>query len=130
MSQPALSPSFIARQRERLEQLRESLLHARQPPQAGHADADSDVAAEPDGDTGAPGQGDVRDIAGHEVNRTLHYVSRQRLADIERALRKIDEGTYGFSDLSGDPIPSERLEATPEAVRTVEEERSRESASR
>lgn len=126
MSQSALSPSFIARQRARLEELRHALLVARQAPQSEQPDA----AAEPAGDNGVPGQGDVRDIAGHEVSRTLNYASRQRLADIDRALRKIDEGTYGFSDVSGEPIPSGRLEATPEAVRTVEEERRREAATR
>jgi DnaK suppressor protein len=38
-------------------------------------------------------------------------------------LRKIDEGTYGVSDLSGRPIPRERLEAIPEAICTLAEEK-------
>jgi DnaK suppressor protein len=45
---------------------------------------------------------------------------------IERALAKIDEGTYGRSDLSGDPIPKARLDAVPEAVLTIQEEEARE----
>src|SRR3712207_6898461 len=53
---------------------------------------------------------------------------RSRLRYVERALQKIEEGTYGLSDDSGQPIPRGRLEAVPEAIRTVEEqERSREA---
>jgi DnaK suppressor protein len=46
----------------------------------------------------------------------------RRLENIERALQKIDEGTYGLSDESGEPIPKGRLEAVPEAIRTVDEQ--------
>jgi RNA polymerase-binding transcription factor len=46
----------------------------------------------------------------------------QRLPRIERALEKLDDGTYGFSDASGKPIARDRLEAIPEAIYTVEEE--------
>jgi RNA polymerase-binding transcription factor DksA len=44
------------------------------------------------------------------------------LGKIERALQKIDEGTYGLSDIDGVPIPIERLEAIPYALTTVEQE--------
>jgi RNA polymerase-binding transcription factor DksA len=46
------------------------------------------------------------------------------LDKIERALKKIDDGTYGFSDIDGKPIPIERLEAIPYAVTTVQQEES------
>jgi DnaK suppressor protein len=46
---------------------------------------------------------------------------RDRLAAIERALVRIDKGTYGVSIRSGQPIPDERLEADPAAELTVEE---------
>ena len=46
---------------------------------------------------------------------------RDRLAAIDRALRRLDEGTYGRSVRSGVPIPDERLEADPAAELTVEE---------
>ena len=46
-----------------------------------------------------------------------------RLDAIERALRRLDEGTYGRSVRSGQPIPDERLEADPAAELTVEEAR-------
>src|SRR6266566_9619920 len=38
---------------------------------------------------------------------------RDRLAAIDRALKRLDEGTYGRSVRSGVPIPPERLEADP-----------------
>lgn len=47
----------------------------------------------------------------------------QRLAAIDRALGRLDNGTYGQSVLSGRPIPDERLEADPAAELTVEEAR-------
>jgi len=52
-----------------------------------------------------------------------------RLAQVERALRKIDEGSYGLSDVSGQPIPSERLDAMPEAINTLSEQEASERTS-
>ena len=51
---------------------------------------------------------------------------RNRLDAIERALRRLDDGTYGRSVRSGEPIPDERLEADPAAELTVEEARAAE----
>ena len=48
---------------------------------------------------------------------------RSRIEVIDRALLRLDEGTYGKSVLSGDPIPDGRLEADPAAELTVEEAR-------
>jgi DnaK suppressor protein len=53
---------------------------------------------------------------------------RDRLDAIERALHRLDEGTYGRSIRSGEPIPDERLEADPAAELTVEEARAAERA--
>ena len=39
-----------------------------------------------------------------------------KLADVDRALAKIEDGTYGFCDRCGAPIPEDRLEARPWAV--------------
>ena len=41
------------------------------------------------------------------------------LADVDRALEKLDEGTYGRCDRCGGPIAPERLEAIPSAVLCV-----------
>jgi DnaK suppressor protein len=48
---------------------------------------------------------------------------RTRLGVVERALARIEAGTYGKSVLSGKPIPDERLEADPAAELTIEEAR-------
>lgn len=40
------------------------------------------------------------------------------LKQIDRALEKIDEGTYGMCDVTGDAIPFKRLEAIPYATMT------------
>jgi DnaK suppressor protein len=46
---------------------------------------------------------------------------RERLAALDRALRRVEDGSYGRSIRSGKPIPDERLEADPAAELTVEE---------
>lgn len=48
-----------------------------------------------------------------------------KLRDVERALEKLDEGTYGACDVCGRPIAPERLEAIPWAVLCVEDAASR-----
>lgn len=47
---------------------------------------------------------------------------RQELEAVERAERRLAEGTYGLSVESGEPIPEARLEVMPAAERTVEEQ--------
>jgi len=51
---------------------------------------------------------------------------RNRLEVIDRALHRLDDGTYGRSVRSGQHIPDERLEADPAAELTVEEARAAE----
>ncbi|MCP3028295.1 hypothetical protein [Halobacillus sp. A5] len=61
-----------------------------------------------------------------EKEQTLYEQSKERLMDINDALDRIENGTYGISEKSGDPIPLERLEAMPAArfnVNEAEEER-------
>jgi RNA polymerase-binding transcription factor DksA len=40
---------------------------------------------------------------------------------VKRALDRIEQGTYGLSEVSGKPIPIERLEAVPSATTLVDE---------
>ena len=47
----------------------------------------------------------------------------QTLDQIDQALARIADGTYGLSAVSGKPIPLERLEALPYATTLVDEER-------
>jgi DnaK suppressor protein len=42
-----------------------------------------------------------------------------KLRDVERAIAKLDDGTYGVCDGCGDPVGRDRLEAIPWAVRCV-----------
>jgi DnaK suppressor protein len=56
------------------------------------------------------------------VDEALREQLQETLEAIERAEGRLDEGTYGVSIVSGEPIPDERLEALPWAERTVEEE--------
>ena len=48
---------------------------------------------------------------------------RERVAALDRALKRLGDGTYGRSVRSGLPIPDERLEADPAAELTIEEAR-------
>ena len=57
-----------------------------------------------------------------EVEADEDEVDLVTLAQIDRALGRIEDGTYGVSELSGKPIPKERLEAVPYATTLVEEE--------
>jgi DnaK suppressor protein len=50
------------------------------------------------------------------------------LADVNLAISKIENGTYGICELTGEPIPIERLEALPWVRFTVEAQRQREAA--
>ena len=71
---------------------------------------------------------DAQKLAMLETEGNLLSRDIERLSRVERALRKIEEGTYGFSDVSGKPIPDARLEAAPEAINTVQEQEANERA--
>ncbi len=65
---------------------------------------------------------DAQKLAMLETGGNLLSRDIERLSRVQRALRKIEEGTYGFSDVSGKPIPEARLQATPDAINTVQEQ--------
>ena len=68
---------------------------------------------------------DPADEATNLMDRERNYAAEDNmgriLGKIERALQKIEEGTYGLSDIDGTPIPIARLEALPYAATTVEQ---------
>ena len=111
-----LSPQFIAAQRKRLEALKAELLGADSTAQEETRGGREDGGAEAEEYEDAAQVLDLK-----EVLQARHDVDQPRLANIDRALKKIELGTYGLSDKSGKAIPKERLEASPEAVLTVEE---------
>jgi DnaK suppressor protein len=64
--------------------------------------------------------GDGTSIAVERITQVAaHDRLQQTLADVRRALAKLDDGTYGTCDSCGEPIPPQRLEARPWALRCV-----------
>lgn len=61
------------------------------------------------------------DLFDRERDQTAIENFDRMLAKVNRALAKIEEGTYGLSDIDGSPIPEARLEALPYANLTVEQ---------
>jgi DnaK suppressor protein len=119
-----LDQEFIEQQRQRLLELKSELGRVR-----GGLQEDEQFRAEEEQDFTEHDSGDMsQSLFTREVDATVERQVERRLEHVERALQKIEEGTYGLSDDSGEPIPRGRLEAVPEAIRTVEEQqRSRES---
>ena len=66
------------------------------------------------------GEGDTM-VVERERDLALSAQARQTISDIDAALRRLGEGSYGYSVVSGRPIPRERLEAIPWATELVEE---------
>jgi DnaK suppressor protein len=119
---PRFSESYLERKRHELMRLRESLRNAIDAAQAGESEVTRESLAEALEYEDAAQQLDLLETAGNVVARDL-----RRLAQVERALKKIAEGSYGFSDVSGHPIAEERLEALPDAVNTAAEQTTSES---
>ena len=75
-------------------------------------------------------EGDISDAAqpltAEGMDDAIAESLRNRLDAIERALHRLDAGTYGRSVRSGQPIPDERLEADPAAELTIDEARAAE----
>ena len=112
-----LERTFVEQQWKRLEALRKQLLGA----EVRTLKSDRQFH-EQHGEEAEEIEEEAQRMAQNEVDQALHDVDGRRLRAIDRALRKIREGTYGLSDMSGAPIPKVRLEAVPEAVLTVQEE--------
>jgi DnaK suppressor protein len=67
---------------------------------------------------------DLADRASSEADRTLELRTRDRqrklVAKIDSALRRLEEGTYGFCEETGEPISLRRLDARPIATLSIE----------
>ena len=106
-----------ARARELLERERERIEHAIARLRSDDAQPDD---AEPHTDQHLADQ--ASDLYDRELDEGLLGDLRDQLAAVERAERRLAEGTYGRSIESGEPIPDARLEAVPTAERTVAEQ--------
>ena len=67
---------------------------------------------------------DLADRASSETDRAIELRARDRqrklIAKIDEALARIDDGTYGYCEETGEPIGIKRLEARPIATLSVE----------
>jgi DnaK suppressor protein len=112
-----LDEAFVAGQRRRL--LAQRALQST----AIEAEEKEDLAIQAaSGNQAAETEDQAQDLTISENNRVLVDHLARRSSAIDRALAKIDDGTYGFSDVSGKRIPLDRLRAVPEAVCTLAEE--------
>ncbi len=99
---------LVRTERSRVEEL------LRQTAGAGQEDR---AAANAPGDLADPAER----LTAEEVDDAVAAGLRERLAALDRAERRIEDGTFGRSVRSGAPIPDDRLEADPAAELTVEE---------
>ena len=102
----------LADRRAELEAMRERVLRA------AH-----DIATDDDGDSelsSAAGDQHLADHAGEmfdrELDDSLEDNAGQLVREIDLAIARIDDGTYGTCARCGQPIPEERLAAVPYAV--------------
>jgi len=74
---------------------------------------------------------DIADRASTETERSLELRTRDRqrklIAKIDAALRRIEEGEYGYCEETGEPISLRRLEARPIATLSIEAQERHES---
>lgn len=121
-----LDKEFVEKQRERLEELRAELtgvVRGLEEDQRSQAEDEQDFTEHDSGDMS-------QSLFDREMDATLEQTIENRLQYVERALQKIEEGTYGICDDTGEPIPRGRLEAMPEAIYTVEAQQRREGERR
>jgi DnaK suppressor protein len=98
---------LLAREREEVE--RELAALTREGPEEGD-------------DRVEPGDVDSESLYQDEFDAGRAQDLKARLAAIERAESRLAAGTFGVSTQSGEPIPDERLEASPTAELTVAEQ--------
>jgi DnaK suppressor protein len=77
---------------------------------------------------------DLADRASTETDRSIELRARDRqrklIAKIDAALSRIEDGTYGYCDETGEPISLKRLEARPIATLSIEAQERHERAER
>ena len=75
---------------------------------------------------------DITDRASEEIDRSFELRTRDRerklINKIDAALQRIEDGSYGFCDETGDPISIKRLEARPVATLSLEAQEMHEKA--
>ena len=101
-----------------VEYFRRKLLNWKQELLAGSRDT---IEGLQDGTRNIP---DVADRASEETDRALELRTRDRqrklVAKIDSALRRIENGEYGYCEVTGEPISLKRLDARPIAIMSLE----------
>jgi DnaK suppressor protein len=111
-----LDQEFVESQRQRLVDLRDELSRVRD-----GLDEDQEELEGGGDDFTETDSGDMsQSIFDREMDASVGVGIERRLGEVDRALQKIEEGTYGICDDTEEEIPRGRLEVVPEAVRTVE----------
>jgi len=111
-----LDSAFIDRQRHRLVALHKELLKTAS---AGEIE-ESDLQARSTDDA-QEYEDDAQKLTLLEEDAAVARHAMERVRAVERALQKIEDGTYGYSDVSNQPIGRAHLELVPEAARLPDE---------
>ncbi len=115
MANTQLDEQFVEEQRGRLEELKQELLDIRQ-----GMNEDEQDRNEEEQDTELDSGDEAQQMFTREMDATIGEQTERRLQDVERALGKIEEGSYGVCEDTGEEIAKGRLEAVPEAIRTMD----------
>lgn len=103
------SPERLRKLRDMLENKRRELLErAGERAQVMEIDAHGDLVDQ------------STDLSERELRMRMAEKDRRELSDIDEALRRMEEGTYGVCEATGKEIPIERLRAVPTARYCVE----------
>lgn len=122
MANSELDQEFVEKQRQRLQEIKAELERM-----VRGLEEDQQHRAEEEGDFTQHDSGDMsQSLFTRELDATVEQTMEKRLEAVERALQKVEEGTYGLCDDTGEAIPKGRLEAMPEAIYTVEAQQRRE----
>jgi DnaK suppressor protein len=114
---PTLSAAYLDRKQRELTQLRTELRKTTKAAQVEEGESQLETGLQAHEYEDDAQRLDALEKEGNLVRRDI-----MRIARVERALEKITEGTYGLSDVSGQRIPEDRLEAMPDAINTVAEQ--------
>ena len=104
-----------ARLRERLQEIEERRR------QIGTADSDARDAELADYDQHPADQG--TETFEQELDETTLAILDNEKKDVETAMQRLEEGTYGICIVGGEEIPEGRLDAIPEAIRCIDHQK-------
>ena len=111
-----LTPQVIRRLQARLETERDAI-------QSRITARNRDIQETVREESGVGDSGDESNrLYDREDQADANALDVETLEQVVRALGRIDAGTYGLSEVSGKPVPIERLEAVPYATTLIDEE--------